>query len=53
MEREVYPTDTCTRCGLKRATRALKEKGLAVRLCDDCFWGKEELGPGAEERATG
>ncbi len=37
------PTDPCARCGLRRATRALEEKGIALRLCDDCYWGREDV----------
>ncbi len=33
-----------------RATSALEEKGLFVRLCDDCYRGKEELAPAAETK---
>lgn len=39
--RDVKPTDTCARCGLRRATRALEERGIQIRLCDDCYWGGE------------
>jgi len=38
---EIAITDTCTRCGLKRLTRALDEQRIIIRLCDDCYWGKE------------
>lgn len=38
---EAQPQDTCTRCGLKRATQALEEQGITIRLCDDCYWGQE------------
>ena len=48
MAKEIHLTDTCAQCGLRRGTRALEEKGIAVRLCDDCYWGKEELAPAAE-----
>lgn len=51
MAREIHRADTCARCGLRRATRALEEKGIAVRLCDDCYWGKEDLAPAAEAKA--
>lgn len=46
-------TDTCARCGLRRVTRALEEQGNSVRLCDDCYWGKESPAPPDEpvERA--
>lgn len=40
-------TDTCARCGLKRVTRSLEEQGIAIRLCDDCYWGKELAGKDA------
>ena len=33
--------DTCARCGLRRLTRSLEERGIATHLCDDCYWGKE------------
>ncbi len=33
-----------------RATSALEGKGLFVRLCDDCYRGKEELAPAAETK---
>jgi hypothetical protein len=39
--REVHPTDTCARCGLRRATRQLESRGVQIRLCDDCYWGRE------------
>ncbi len=38
---EIHPADTCSRCGFRRVTRELEEKGLKIRLCDDCFWGRE------------
>ena len=54
---EVTTTDTCARCGLKRLTKTLEEKGTAIRLCDDCFWGQEpgelaENEPAAAEGPT-
>lgn len=39
--RDIKPTDTCHRCGLRRATRELEERGIRLRLCDDCYWGRE------------
>lgn len=45
MATEIGSAESCARCGLKRATRALEEKGIFVRLCDDCYWGKESLAP--------
>ncbi len=50
MATETHSADTCARCRLKRATSALEEKGLFVRLCDDCYRGKEELAPAAETK---
>lgn len=50
MATEIYSADTCTRCGLQRTTRVLEEKGIVVRLCDDCYWGKEELAPAADTK---
>ncbi len=41
VDRPFEPSDTCARCGLRRATKKLEEKGMAIRLCDDCFWGQE------------
>lgn len=38
---DVKPTDTCVRCGLRRRTRELEEQGVTIRLCDDCYWGRE------------
>jgi hypothetical protein len=38
---EVHPFDSCNRCGLRRRTRELEREGIVVRLCDDCYWGKE------------
>jgi hypothetical protein len=38
---EVKASDTCGRCGLRRATRELEEQGVQIRLCDDCYWGQE------------
>ncbi|MDQ7842362.1 MAG: hypothetical protein QN141_03800 [Armatimonadota bacterium] len=40
--REIRPTDTCHRCGLRRATRDLEQRGITIRLCDDCYWGAEQ-----------
>ncbi len=40
-ERDVRPTDTCARCGLRRATREWEARGVRIRLCDDCYWGRE------------
>jgi hypothetical protein len=37
----VYPFDSCHRCGLKRRTRELEAEGMIIRLCDDCYWGRE------------
>lgn len=48
VQREIGPTDSCGRCGLRRATRELEQKGVYVQLCDDCFWGSE---PPAEAKA--
>lgn len=42
---ETKITDTCGRCGLRRATRELEEKGIQIQLCDDCFWGQEAQPP--------
>jgi len=47
-DRPIEPTDTCARCGLRRATRELEAKGVLIRLCDDCYWGKE---PTADNRS--
>lgn len=33
--------DTCGRCGLRRATKELEDRGVQIRLCDDCYWGQE------------
>ncbi len=40
---QIEPSDTCERCGLRRATRETEAKGINVsmRLCDDCYWGKD------------
>jgi len=43
--KEIRPTDTCTRCGLRRATRVLEERGVQIHLCDDCYWGTEPPEP--------
>jgi hypothetical protein len=45
---KIEAPDTCARCGLQRATRALEARGITVRLCDDCYWGNENIqqGPG-------
>jgi len=40
--RDIRPSDTCHRCGLRRATRELEERGIQIRLCDDCYWGTEQ-----------
>ncbi len=52
--REIEPTDTCYRCGLRRATRELEEReGTMVRLCDDCYWGQTPPSePGKETSAA-
>ena len=39
--REIRPSDTCSRCGLRKATQELEQRGIVMRLCDDCYWGKE------------
>ncbi len=39
--KEIKSTDSCHRCGLRRASRELEEKGVTVRLCDECYWGRE------------
>ncbi len=41
MATQISSAESCARCGLKRATSALEEKGIFVRLCDDCYWGKD------------
>lgn len=38
---EFTTTDTCGRCGLRRLTKALEEKGTMIRLCEDCYWGQD------------
>ncbi|HEU5171651.1 MAG TPA: hypothetical protein VFU46_13975 [Gemmatimonadales bacterium] len=38
--RDIKPNDTCTRCGLRKVTLELQERGVILRLCDDCYWGK-------------
>jgi hypothetical protein len=38
---EVRASDSCHRCGLRRRTRELELEGIAIRLCDDCYWGRE------------
>ncbi len=38
---EVKSSDSCHRCGLRRRTRELELEGITVRLCDDCYWGRE------------
>jgi hypothetical protein len=47
--RDIKPTDTCNRCGLRRATRELEERGISLRLCDDCYWGRESQ-PGDDRK---
>ncbi len=49
---QIQPTDTCSRCGLRRVTRALEEKGITIRLCDDCYWGQEVNATAAGEHAA-
>lgn len=39
--KKIEATDTCHRCGLRRATRELEEQGISIHLCDDCYWGQE------------
>ena len=50
---ETKVTDTCGRCGLRRATRELEEQGVQVRLCDDCYWGREFAEPASERKNNG
>jgi len=38
---EMKSSDSCHRCGLRRRTRELELEGIAIRLCDDCYWGRE------------
>jgi hypothetical protein len=45
MAAQINSAESCVRCGLKRATSALEEKGIFIRLCDDCYWGKESPAP--------
>ena len=42
---ETKAIDTCGRCGLRRATKELEERGVQIRLCDDCYWGQETQPP--------
>jgi hypothetical protein len=49
---EFTTTDTCARCGLKRLTKSLEEKGTPIRLCDNCFWGQETTEPAENEPAA-
>jgi hypothetical protein len=42
---EFQPQDTCNRCGLRRATQALEDRGIQIRLCDYCYWGQETQPP--------
>jgi len=43
VEKQIQPTDACARCGLQQATRELEARGVSIRLCDDCYWGKEPI----------
>lgn len=47
VEKQGEATDTCARCNLRRATRELEAKGVFIRLCDDCYWGREQAPPGS------
>jgi ribosome-binding protein aMBF1 (putative translation factor) len=38
---EVKSSDSCHRCGQRRRTRELELEGTVIRLCDDCYWGRE------------
>ena len=38
---EVKDADSCHRCGLRQRTRELEQQGIVIRLCDDCYWGRE------------
>lgn len=49
---EFAKADTCSRCGLKRLTLILEQQGIVIRLCDECFWGKEPLEPAGEATAA-
>jgi hypothetical protein len=42
---EFTTSDTCARCGLRRLTLALEQRGIIIRLCDDCFWGNQPAKP--------
>jgi hypothetical protein len=47
------PTDTCAWCGLQRRTRELEQEGIILRLCDDCYWGREFAEPAPERKNNG
>lgn len=49
---EFTKADTCSRCGIRRLTLELKQLGIVVRLCDDCYWGNESQEPAQNERAA-
>jgi hypothetical protein len=46
---ELQRFDSCHRCGLRKRTRELAEQGVLMRLCDDCYWGKEPPVAGKDE----
>ncbi len=50
--KDFQPEDTCNRCGLRRATRELEERGVSIRLCDDCYWGQEQPPEPENSRTT-
>jgi hypothetical protein len=49
----IHPFDSCHRCGLRRRTRELEAQGIVIRLCDDCYWGREEDDMLTEDPGTG
>jgi hypothetical protein len=50
---EAHPFDSCHRCGLRRRTRELEAQGIVIRLCDDCYWGREDEATAEPEAGSG
>jgi len=42
LEGERPNPEVCARCGLRRWTRELEQRGTIIRFCAECYWGAEE-----------
>lgn len=41
LEGEKPNPEVCGRCGLRRWTRELQQRGISIRFCDECYWGTD------------